>query len=465
MTDSNYKHNPRIKVIKTLLNIQKGISLSAMLDGVLKDMTEQDRGFTHHLLLTTLRHWVATARLLDSLADKPIDEVEVRTTLQVGITQLLYLDTADHASIFETVEAIKAIGFERASGLVNAILRKVAKHPNRYRKQCDKKHSLPNWLAKQLKQDWQSDYKALCDNVRTSAPLFLRVNERQSTVDDYLQQLQQADISAEIIPLTIELANIGTTTASPIRLEQTQAVNSLPHFATGMVSVQDAHATIAGTIVKQLADNLQQNKQQEKPTDKVQILDACTAPSGKLAHCLESINTDNKQIINIIGIDNDESRLQRSRDNLTRLGLLDETDLICTDATEWHYQEEQNKRECFDIILLDAPCSATGVIRRHPDISLLRQEGDIAQTVQLQRQILDNLWSQLKVGGYLVYVTCSILKAENEMQMVNFAHDYDNVEEISINGDWGIAQKIGRQCLPLAENTGDGFYYAVLKKR
>ncbi len=476
--------NTRTKIIKTLLNVQNGLSLSNMLDGLLADVGADNRAFTHNLLLTSLRHWHATARLLDTLADKPIDEIEVRTTLQVGITQLLYLEVADHACIFETVEAVKEIGL------------KVAKNPNKYRKQCDKKHSLPNWLAKQLKQDWREEYNELCKGLRTSAPMFLRVNARQITTDDYLQQLTNAEILAKTTPLSIALANIGKIDAQPIRLKQSLAVNKLPNFATGMVSVQDAHASLAGVMVKLLADNLNE----VQANNPLHILDACTAPSGKLAHCLEQFNSDEitkvvptkvgkdsegndkyhhlheqeKNRLTFTAIDNDQKRLQRSEQTLARIGLTEEVKLICADASSWQFDED--KPEQFDIIVLDAPCTATGVIRRHPDIGLLRQETDIEPTVALQKQILENMWSQLKVGGYLIYVTCSILKSENETQMQTFISNHDNAKEVEIEGNWGIKQAIGRQCLPLdlplnlepdaqeEQTGGDGFYYAVLKK-
>lgn len=151
----------RVRVIRTLLAIQNGQSLASVLDPLLNSLHDGDKGFAHALLLATLRQWYALARLLDTLADNPIDEVEVRTTIQVGLAQLLYLEVADHAAIHETVEAAKEIDFAHATGLINAILRKVAKNPSKFRKKCDKKHSLPNWLAYQLKQDWGEQYDEL----------------------------------------------------------------------------------------------------------------------------------------------------------------------------------------------------------------------------------------------------------------------------------------------------------------
>ncbi|PIE47775.1 MAG: rRNA methyltransferase [Gammaproteobacteria bacterium] len=485
-------HNTRTAVIKTLINVQQGLSLNNMLDGLLEEVADNDKSFVHNLLLTSLRHWHATARLLDSLADKPIDEIEVRTTIQLGITQLIYLEVAEHAAIFETVEAIKQLGFDRASGLVNAILRKVAKNPAKYRKQCNKKHSLPNWLAKKLKQDWRQQYEQLCKGLRNTAPMFLRVNARQSNLKDYVDKLQQANIDNEILDLSTALNGINDNKkfhVKPIRLIQSQAISNLPNFDTGMVSVQDAHASIAGAMVKAIA----QDKLAINPNHHLHILDACTAPSGKLAHCLElfdktqitpvvtkKIGLDKKGndkvklihanehcTLTFTAIDSEAKRLQRSEQTLERIGLSDEALLICADATRWQIntcQANKDNEKSFDIILLDAPCTATGVMRRHPDIGLLRQEDDVEQTVRLQKQILQNMWQQLKPNGYLIYATCSILKDENETQMLAFLADHSDAKAVKIEADWGIEQTIGRQCLPLNENGGDGFYYALLKK-
>ena len=243
----------RVRVIRTLLAIQNGQSLSSVLDPLLNSLHDGDKGFAHALLLTTLRQWHALARLLDTLADNPIDEVEVRTTIQVGLVQLLYLEVADHAAIHETVEAVKEIEFAHASGLVNAILRKVAKNPSKFRKKCDKKHSLPNWLAYQLKQDWSEQYDELTQGLRQAAPMFLRVNTAISSVEDYQHTLDGAEIDADLVELTssIHLPNASATTLSTtgLRLHQSTAVNALPHFAEGVASVQDLHAQLAAPII------------------------------------------------------------------------------------------------------------------------------------------------------------------------------------------------------------------------
>ena len=528
--------NVRVKVIETLLAIQAGQSLTSLLDPLLNGLQGDDKGFAHALLLTTLRHWYATERLLDSLADNPIEELAVRTSIQVGITQLLYLQVADHAAIHETVEAVKKIDLARASGLVNAILRKVSKNPNKFRKKCDKNHSLPNWLARQLKQDWAEYYDELTQSLRQSAPMFLRVNSTQIQAEEYLQQLNKAGINAELQPITLAVnmahsvinseagsasqVNADNTntqrvhyTQPVIRLADSVAVSQLPDFAEGIASVQDAHAQLAVPILHSvLQANLSSSS--NKPLN---LLDACAAPGGKLAHWLEIIEsnpaqkfhvkqadgangvssqdmtqdkTQNTTEIAITAIDNEPKRITRIFENLERLQLpttistreLD-LEIVCADATIWQANgnidsnstknTETNTgtntktRAGFDAILLDAPCTATGVIRRHPDITLLRTEADVSQTVALQAQILHNLWGQLNNGGYLLYVTCSILKAENVEQMQAFVSRHSDAQVVAFDDEgcnWGIPQEIGRQCLPLVENSGDGFYFALLQK-
>lgn len=474
----------RLRVIRTLIAIQNGQSLASVLDPLLNSLHAGDKGFAHALLLTTLRQWYALSRLLDSLADNPIDEIEVRTTIQVGFTQLLYLEVADHAAIHETVEAVKELGFAHASGLVNAILRKVVKNTPKFRKKCDKKHSLPNWLAYQLKQDWPEHYDALTQGLRQAAPIFLRVNSVQSSLDAYQNQLKDADIETDTVTLTsaLEVTDNAPFTTSALRLIQSMAVSGLPLFDEGAISVQDAHAQLAAPIIQQALSHALQNNDKKD----IQLLDACAAPGGKLAHWLELLNQqpsnqeDETELFhvkqndavktNVTAIDNDEGRIERIFDNLERLQLtpdaldsasVQDLNILCADATTW--QTDNGK---FDAILLDAPCTATGVIRRHPDITLLRDEDDIEQTVLLQSKILDNLWSQLKVGGYLLYVTCSILKQENVGQMQAFIERHKNASAIEFTDDcnWGVAQAIGRQCLPIDKDGGDGFYYALLQK-
>lgn len=509
--------NVRVAVINTLLSIQQGQSLSSLLDPLLNSLNGDDKGFAHALLLTTLRHWHATARLLDSLADNPIDEVEVRTTIQLGITQLLYLNVADHAAIHETVEAVKHIDYARASGLVNAVLRKVAKNPNKFRKKANKNHSLPNWLAQQLKADWREHYDELTQSLRQSAPMFLRVNGLQSDSESYLSQLAETEIATELVSLQTSIKTGDTDESVEIKQQLIELIDSvpvsrLPEFEEGIASVQDAHAQLAAPIIQSLLEKKLSNSE---ATDSIRLLDACAAPGGKLAHWLELLGVqESEQVglfhvkqaegqynpiskVELTAIDNEAPRITRIFENLERLQLPApivnsklHLDIECVDATSWQAQPTaKDSDRGFDAILLDAPCTATGVIRRHPDITLLRTEEDVQHTAQLQEQILDNLWPQLKVGGYLLYVTCSILKQENVEQMQAFLKRHKDAVAVAFDNqqtNWGIEQEVGRQCLPVYKMTealeptavdqdieqqttvpaagGDGFYYAILRK-
>ena len=451
----------RTHVIEALLAIQQGQSLATLLTNLLEQVTPDDKAFVHALLLTTLRHWHATARLVDKLADKPIDETQVRTAIQVGMTQLLYLDVAEHASIFETVEAVKQIGFARASGLVNAVLRKVAKNPAKYRKLADKNHSLPNWLARQLKQDWGEQYNELTQALRLAAPIFLRPNTKFCTVQDYENLLDDTNIEHEIVSTGLQNAH---SHAQAIRLNESVKINELPKFAEGWVSVQDLHAQLAGHL---LLTGLS-----SEASEPLNVLDACCAPGGKTAHLLElaeqnsRVNSKKFHMKHLTAIDNEPNRLQRVKQNLTRLHLDDEA-LITIQTADATIFGQENFSQKFDVILLDAPCTATGVIRRHPDIGLLRTEADVSQTVTLQASILHNLWHSLADGGCLLYVTCSILKAENEEQLAEFMATHADAEAVDfdLNLSNQFKRPIGWQCLPLDAHGGDGFYYAMLKKR
>ena len=436
------KLSTRASVIATLERIQHGESLASLLEPLLNQVADKDRGFAHELLLGTLRQWWALSRIGESLIENEVTDKGVWAGLNIGLYQLLYLDTPDYAAIGETVEAIKQLDKGYGAGLINAILRKVQKNPAKFRKKIEKNHSLPNWLAKQLKTDWPEYYVELGQALRHPAPIFLRLNAKFCTLAHYAQLLTQAEIAHDVVDL-------GVNSAQAIRLGDNINVTSLPYFAEGWVSVQDAHAQLSAYILaSQNAMSL---------ADLPVILDACAAPGGKTAHLLEMFH-----VKHFIALDNDSRRLQRVEENLTRLQLLgDNVSLVTADAT--HYRTSQPQ----DIILLDAPCTATGVLRRHPDIALLRQESDVAQTVELQATILANCWHNLRDGGLLLYVTCSLLKAENEQQLAKFLAEHADGQQIdfSLNLPNQIKREIGWQCLPLDPNGGDGFYYALLQKK
>ncbi|WP_323843413.1 16S rRNA (cytosine(967)-C(5))-methyltransferase RsmB [Moraxella sp. Pampa] len=438
----NQKLSVRANVILTLEKINNGSSLSALLDGLLNGVKDNEKGFAHELLLGTLRGWYALNRIGESLIKVPPSDVGIICALNMGLYELLYMNTPSYAVINETLNALKAIGKNYGAGLINAILRKVADDKGRFFKKVNKNHSLPNWLAKQFKKDWVEYYDDLGWSLRNNAPIFLRVNPKFTTIDDYVDLLKQAKIAFEVVSL-------GIADAKTIKLIGGVKIHNLPHFADGWVSVQDRHAQICGHILSKL----------DLPKS-VKILDACTAPGGKLAQVLELSESGVFHVEHALAFDDDEHRLKRVHENLARLGLSDLASVVCADGRDYRADES------FDVIILDAPCTATGVIRRHPDITLLRTEDDVMQTVGLQADILSNMWKNLTVGGYLLYITCSLLKVENEGQILRFLAKNNDAKVVAfgLNLPNQIRQAVGYQCLPLSCDDGDGFYYALMQK-
>lgn len=436
----NHQLSSRAKVILVIEEILNGKSLSELLDTLLESTEVSSRGFAHELLLGTLRQWWALSRISESLIENPVTDQGVQAAINIGLYQLIYMNTPEYAAINDTVEALKQLGKGHGAGLVNAILRKTQKSKAKFTKKINKNHSLPNWLAKQLKQDWGGYYDELGRALRFAAPIFLRVNTKFSDVASYSQILDEHHIQHSVVSL-------GYDQAEAIRLDGGVKISELPYFDAGWVSVQDAHAQLAGFL---LAPTLQAQ------SDNLSVLDMCCAPGGKTTHLLEMFHMKH-----LTAVDSESARLKRVHENISRLKLdTQNISVIPADGTSWRSDHS------FDVILLDAPCTATGVLRRHPDIGLLRQAQDVETTVQLQRAILDNLWSQLKVGGVLLYVTCSILKAENEIQISDFmaAHNDAQAMPFDLGLPHQIKQHIGYQCLPLDTKGGDGFYYALLTK-
>ncbi|MDV2439461.1 16S rRNA (cytosine(967)-C(5))-methyltransferase RsmB [Acinetobacter gerneri] len=427
---ANKKLNLRAQIVKTLLIVQQGQSLASVLGHQIDQVNERDRALFHEILMGTLRQWYALKSIALPLLTKPLNNETVESCLYVGLYQLLCTRVPAHAVISETVDATKQLGYEALAGVVNAILRNVSRGKEQYQAQLKAAHGLPSWLYKRLKRDWPEQLEQLCENLKQIAPLTLRVNTRKISREAYLNKLKAQEIACQ--PCAI--SDVG------IILEQAVQITALPGFEQGWFSVQDEHAQLCASLVPDLNDQV--------------VLDACAAPGGKTAHLLEKYN-----VKKMIALDQDPKRLLRVSENLERLDLTERSpvEIIAADATTWQ------SKDALDCIVLDAPCSAIGVMRRHPDIRLLRLSTDIAQTVALQKQILDHLWQELKVGGTLLYITCSILKAENESQMQEFFQTHSNAKEIKIEADWGIEQTHGRQLLPQTAQ-GDGFYYCKIQK-
>ncbi|MFV5347415.1 16S rRNA (cytosine(967)-C(5))-methyltransferase RsmB [Acinetobacter soli] len=421
--------NLRAQVVSTLLKVQQGQSLSGILHQQLNDIPDRDRALFHELVLGTLRQWFALKAITLPLLTKPLNNETVESCLYLGLYQVLCTRIPAHAAISETVTATKQLGFHALSGIVNAILRRATRETDAFQSQLQQAHGLPSWLYKRLKRDWPAQLDDLCQQLKHTAPLTLRINQRQIGRDAYLLKLQAQSIQAR----ACAWSDVGIVT------EQSVQITELPGYQQGWFSVQDEHAQLCASLLHDLDQKI--------------VLDACAAPGGKTAHLLEAFKPEQ-----LIALDHDAKRLLRVSENISRLQLdASRLEIFAADATTWQAPD------VLDCIVLDAPCSAIGVLRRHPDIRLLRQSTDIAQTVALQQQILKNLWPQLKVGGTLLYITCSILKPENEQQMQAFFAEHANASELKIEADWGIEQAYGRQLLPTS-GQGDGFYYCRIKK-
>ena len=385
-----------------------------------------DLPFAKSLIFGTLRFYhhlndIVTPRIHNPLEKKNLD---LHCLLLLGAYQLLYSNTPTHAAINETVAVADSIDKSWAKGFINAILRGIDR--DREKLLADEHLSHPSWFNKKLKQDYPEHYQNILRENNKQAPMTLRVHP-SITREDYQEQLKSVGIASEPC-LAAKQALI---------LNQAINVSELPGLYEGSCYVQDASAQLAVQILKPESGEL--------------IVDACCAPGGKTTHLAE-LCTD----AYIIAIDSDQNRLIRVEENIERLQLKNIT-LKQGDAQNKSWWDEK----LFDKILLDAPCSATGVIRRHPDIKLLRKPRDITQLSNIQASILDNLWGCLKSGGILLYATCSVLKSENERQIISFLERTKDAKHKVIDLDWGTGE-VGKQQLPSREF--DGFYYAKLTK-
>jgi 16S rRNA (cytosine967-C5)-methyltransferase len=351
----------------------------------------------------------------------------------MGLYQLKYMRVKPHAAVSETVAAAKKKTW--AKSLINGVLRQYIREQDILEGKADKNpsafYSHPQWLLDKIQKDWPEYSENLWQENNKLPPLSLRVNLLKSSQADYLKRLTDHSIAATSI----------TFCSSAIVLEQPITVEKLPGFAEGDVSVQDISAQLAAKLL---------DTQPEQT-----VLDLCAAPGGKTVAILE----DQPKLASMLAVDIDKSRLDRIKDNLQRLNL--QADVVVGDALK---PAEWAQGRLFDRILVDVPCSALGVIRRHPDIKLLRRETDIEALQVIQQQILSAAWELLSPKGVLLYATCSILKQENEEQIDCFLKAHPEALEIPIEAEWGIKTKFGRQVLTGSLDM-DGFYYAKLTKK
>ncbi len=372
---------------------------------------------------------------LQQLMDKPLraKDLDVQCLLLVGLYQLLFMRTPDHACVNETVAAVDTLGKPWAKALVNAVLRNAQRQQAELQALAERDYSVwyahPEWLLQQLKQDWPQHYRAILDGNNQRAPMTLRVNQRKASRTEC-----QALLAAEGI-----VAKPGLLAPNSLYLAQPMDAVGLPGFVEGMVSVQDEASQLVASVLPL--------------TPGLRVLDACAAPGGKTCALLEAEPT-----LQVLALDNEARRLPRILQNLDRLQL--HAEVRCADIT----QEPAAEFGRFDRILLDVPCSATGVIRRHPDIKLLRTPAEVELLVAKQRALLAAAWPLLATGGYLLYSTCSLLKAENSAQIAQFVEHHADAEPVALSIEAALACDFGVQLLPQADGP-DGFYYALLRKR
>ena len=421
--------------------VDHGQSLNAILPRHKQSVDVEDAGLLQHLCFGICRHFFSVNAISKMLLDKPLPETArpVQALLWVGLYQLAHSDISEHAAINETVEACSQLKLDKFKGLTNAILRRFQREKTELLSGLENSdvphYEHPKWLIKLLKKSWPESWQNICKSANIQAPMCLRVNTHKQDRNSYMSALANIEIKT----------SKGKHALTSIYLDNPQDVGQLPMFGDGHVSVQDEAAQLAAQLLK--------------PQKGERILDACSAPGGKTCHILEAVENQ----ADVTAIDADEKRLVRVHENLTRLGLS-----ATVKRGEAQDLESWWDGQAFDRILLDVPCSATGVIRRHPDIKLLREKTDIDNLAQLQQDILQKVWSTLKPGGTLLYATCSILPQENSENIKTFLAQESGAQLASLEFEaktltTAVNTGFGWQFFPTA-NGHDGFFYALLKK-
>ncbi|MBL4866043.1 MAG: 16S rRNA (cytosine(967)-C(5))-methyltransferase RsmB [Pseudomonadales bacterium] len=447
--------NSRTQAALCLNKVLPGAGPNRSLSEVLSkaDLSE-DEAFIREMCFGVLRWRNRLQAIVNQLLRKPFKpkDSDINWLLLLGLYQLLYLRTPDHAAIGETVEAAKQLKKKWACAVLNGVLRGFQRNKQELLAALSQDINIqtahPKWLTDKIKQAWPNHWQGILEQNNQQAPMSLRVNTRRTNREHYLRLLSNDDNCIAAKPLA--------HSPEGIQLEQACVVDKLPHFSDGWVSVQDEAAQLATLFLAPQAND--------------RILDACAAPGGKTCHILEKC-PDLKELV---AVDISEVRNRRVTENLNRLQL-EATVLSADIAAPELWQDD----ETFDRILLDAPCSATGVIRRHPDIKWLRREKDIAVLVKQQLELLLICWQKLKIGGELLYCTCSILPDENEMVVTSFLALQADAQPMALYGEKELslfsnesafsdeescAVGMGLQLFP-THNGHDGFFYAKFKKR
>lgn len=437
MTDQKKEfHSPRIAAVHAIHEVLNGKSLAESLPEAQASLSDpRDKAFTQALSYGVCRWFWQLAAIVDELLQKPFKskDEDVYILLLVGLYQLTAMRVPPHAAIYETVACVEELEKEWARGLVNGVLRSYQRKADELQKyvtdDIEARYSHPEWLIEKIKHDWPQHWEAILEANNQQPPLTLRVNQQHNTREAYLAKLAEIELVAQ--PLA--------ETQYGLILEKPVDVSELPGFSAGEASVQDGGAQLAAELL-----DLQED---------ARILDACAAPGGKAMHILEKMPG-----ISLTAVEKDKLRMMHVRENLRRLNFK----AACVHANAG-YPETWWDGQQFDHVLLDSPCTGSGVIRRHPDIKLLRQPHDVAAAAKEQRHLIRTLWPMVKPGGTLLYVTCSIFLEENVDIIKEFLSTHADAKEQKITKEWGLECEVGRQVLPGMHNM-DGFYYAHLVK-
>jgi 16S rRNA (cytosine967-C5)-methyltransferase len=393
----------------------------------------RDAAFARELLSGTVRWHLRLRFMLDRLLSRPLKDETLELALLLGLYQLAFTRVAPHAAVSSSVELARQLGFRSASGLVNGVLRGYQRQAKDLAKRADAdlqaRYAHPLWFIEAMRSAYPEHWQQLLDANNERAPLALRINATRTNRAAYLETLASADIEASPIP----------TTPYGINLASTRDPRSLPGFEAGLVSVQDGAAQLASELLE--------------ASSTACVLDACTAPGGKTAAILERA-----QGVTVTASDIDTTRLERTDEALKRLGL--KATLKVADAT---VADEWAGSESFTHVLADVPCSATGIIRRHPDIKLRRDADDAARFADTQRKILETLWSLTEPGGTLLYATCSLLPQENADVVDVFLAQHADARDTTPDITGALRMSSGQQLLP-GTHQMDGFYYARLTR-
>lgn len=424
---------PRVVATRILYQVaHEGQSLNRLLPPVLESCSAQTRGQLQDWCFGTCRWWFRLQAELRQRLRKPLprDQALLEPLLMLGLYQLRHTRIAPHAAIHETVESAKKLGGSRFTGVINGVLRNALRDGEPEPADDAVRYSHPPWMVAKLRANWPEDWEQLVEANNQRPPMTLRFNPAHHDQASALAALADAGLTA----------TAGALAPRAIVLSQPCPVEQIPGFMEGHFSVQDESAQLCTQLL-----GLEPGQR---------ILDACAAPGGKTGAILESC----PELGTMVALDEDRDRLGRITENLERLGT--RARLVAADAAD---TDQWWDGEGFDRILLDVPCSGTGVIRRHPDIKLLRREGDITSLAKTQIQLLERCWETLKPGGRLVYATCSVFPQENSRIIQRFSEARQDVQLDPIPLDWGRETGYGRQLIT-GEDGHDGFFYACLVK-